>query len=77
MESIKKITKIGNNVRRCRFDKDEMSQQNLADAVGVTRQTIFSIEKGNFIPSTLLALKISKFFNKPVEEIFFLAEEES
>ena len=43
--------KLGNNIRRCRFDNDEMSQQDLADAVGVTRQTIFSIEKGKFVPS--------------------------
>ena len=68
--------KLGNTVRRCRFDRDEMSQQNLADAVGVTRQTIFSIEKGKFIPSTLLALKIARFFHKPVEDIFFILDEE-
>jgi len=53
-----------------------MSQQNLADAIGVTRQTIFSIEKGKFLPSTLLALKIAKFFNKNVEEIFYLIDDE-
>jgi putative transcriptional regulator len=56
--------KLGNNLRRCRFDNNEMSQQDLADAVGVTRQTIFSIEKGKFVPSTLLALKIARFFKK-------------
>jgi putative transcriptional regulator len=68
--------KLGNSVRRCRFDRDEMSQQALADAVGVTRQTIFSIEKGKFIPSTLLALKIARFFHKAVEDIFFILDEE-
>ena len=67
--------KLANNIRRCRFDNDEMSQQELADAVGVTRQTIFSIEKNKFVPSALLALKIARFFNKPVEEIFFITEE--
>ena len=67
--------RLDNNIRRCRFDNDEMSQQELADAVGVTRQTIYSIEKNRFVPSTLLALKIARFFKKPVEEIFFIIEE--
>jgi putative transcriptional regulator len=68
--------KLGNTVRRCRFDHHEMSQQDLAEAVGVTRQTIFSIEKGKFVPSTFLALKIARFFQKSVEDIFFLLDEE-
>jgi putative transcriptional regulator len=68
--------KIGNNLRRCRFDKNEMSQEALAEAVGVTRQTILSIEKGKFVPSTLLALKLARFFNKSVEEIFYLIDDE-
>ena len=67
--------KLGNTIRRCRFDRDEMSQQELADAVGVTRQTIFSIEKGKFIPSALLALKIARFFNKSFEEVFFIVDD--
>ena len=67
--------KLVNNLRRCRFDNNEMSQQELADAVGVTRQTIFSIEKGKFVPSALLALKIARFFKKNVEEIFFIIED--
>lgn len=68
--------KLGNNLKRCRFDRDDMSQEGLAEAVGVTRQTILSIEKGKFVPSALLALKIARFFNKPVEEIFFIVEGE-
>lgn len=68
--------KLGNNLRRCRFDKDEISQQALAAIVGVTRQTILSIEKGKFVPSTLLALKLAKFFNKSVEDIFYIIEDE-
>ena len=68
--------KLGNTIRRCRFDHNEMSQQELADAVGVTRQTIFSIEKGKFIPSSLLALKIARFFNKPFEELFFIVNDD-
>ena len=66
--------KLNNNLRRCRFDKDEISQEELARAVGVTRQTIHSIEKNKFVPSTLLALKLARFFQKSVEEIFYLTE---
>jgi putative transcriptional regulator len=54
-----------------------MSQESLAEAVGVTRQTILSIEKGKFVPSVLLALKIARYFNKPVEEIFYIVEGEN
>ena len=68
--------KLGNTIRRCRFDRDEMSQEELATEVGVTRQTIYSIEKGKFIPSTLLAFKIARFFGKNVEEVFFINENE-
>lgn len=68
--------KLGNNIRRCRFDKNETSQQKLANVVGVTRQTIFSIEKGKFVPSALLALKIARFFDKSFEEVFFITEDE-
>jgi putative transcriptional regulator len=64
--------KFGNTVRKCRFEKDEMTQENLAAEIGVTRQTIHSIEKGKFVPSVVLALKLAKYFNKPVEELFFL-----
>ena len=67
--------RLGNNLRRCRFDHQEMSQEDLANAVGVTRQSIHSIEKGKFVPSTFLALKLAKFFNKPIEEIFFILED--
>lgn len=67
--------KLGNNLKRCRFDNDDMSQEELANIIGVTRQSIHSIEKGKFVPSTLLALKIAKFFNKSVEDIFFINDE--
>jgi len=52
--------------------KLNLTQQELADAVGVSRQTINSIEVGRYIPSTILALKISGIFKKPVNEIFEL-----
>ncbi|MFZ5438005.1 MAG: helix-turn-helix transcriptional regulator [Patescibacteria group bacterium] len=48
----------------------KLTQEQLADEVGVTRQTIIAIEKGNYTPSVLLVLKIARFFAKPVEEIF-------
>ena len=67
--------RLENNLRKFRFEKDEISQQALANAVGVTRLTIHSIETGKFNPSTLLALKIAKFFEVNVEEIFYLVEE--
>lgn len=59
---------------RLRVERAErrMTQQQLADAVGVSRQTIHAIEAGRFIPSTLLALKIAREFAKPVEELFQL-----
>ncbi|MCG9480044.1 MAG: helix-turn-helix transcriptional regulator [Actinomycetia bacterium] len=66
---------LNNDLRRCRFEHNEISQQDLANEVGVTRLTIHSIETGKFNPSVLLALKIAKFFNKPVEEIFYLKQE--
>jgi len=67
--------KLGNNLKRCRFDNDDMSQEQLAIEIGITRQSVHSIEKGKFVPSTLLALKIAKFFNKSVEDIFFINDE--
>ncbi|OYT54177.1 MAG: transcriptional regulator [Desulfurococcales archaeon ex4484_217_2] len=51
-----------------------VSQEELARSVGVTRQTIIAIEKGKYLPSLTLALKIARFFNVPVEEIFKLKE---
>lgn len=66
---------LKNNIKRLRFDNNDMTQEELANAIGVTRQTIIAIEKGNYVPSLLLALKLAKFFNKPVEEIFSLEEE--
>lgn len=54
----------------------DISQQQLADAVGVSRQTINAIEKGRFVPSTVLALKIARYFNKKVDDIFVLDAED-
>ncbi len=68
--------KLENNLRKYRFEHNEISQQDLANAVGVTRLTIHSIETGKFNPSTLLALKIAAYFNASLEEIFYLVDDE-
>ncbi len=64
--------KLGNNLRKYRFKHQEISQQSLANKVGVTRLTIHSVEKGKFVPSTLLALKLARFFKVKVEDLFYL-----
>jgi putative transcriptional regulator len=63
---------LSNQIRRLRFDAGEMTQQTLAERVGVTRQTIIAIEQGNYTPSLTLAMKIARTFNKTVEEVFKL-----
>ena len=62
---------VGNNVYTLRAQK-KITQEEMAKAVGVTRQTIIAIEKGNYTPSVLLALQISEFFKVPVEKVFFV-----
>ena len=69
------VIKLGNNLKKYRFEHDEMTQQELANAVGVTRLTIHSVENGKFVPSTVLALKIATFFSVNVEDIFYLVKE--
>ena len=53
-----------------RFHNNEMTQQELADRTGVTRQTIVAIEQGKYSPSLELAFRIARVFNKPLEEVF-------
>lgn len=62
---------ISNNIRRLRFDADEMTQAELAKAVGVTRQTIAAIEKAKYAPTLELAFLISDVFGKPLSDVFF------
>ena len=64
-----------NNIRVARAEV-RMTQQELAEAVDVSRQTINAIESGKFVPSTVLALKMARIFGKSVEEIFSLDEED-
>jgi len=66
---------LGNYIRKLRFENGEMTQQELANAVGVTRVTIYSVESGRFVPSSLLALKIARVFHLPFEEVFYLKED--
>jgi len=61
---------LHNTVYELRIQKN-ITQQELGDAVGVTRQTIIAIEKGNYTPSVALALHIAGYFNTSVEDIFF------
>jgi len=60
---------VANKVYELRTYK-KVTQEGLAEAVGVTRQTVIAIEKGNYTPSVLLAIKIAKFFEQPVEKVF-------
>ena len=61
---------LTNNIRRLRFDHNEMTQQQLADKAGVTRQTIIAIEQGKYAPSLPLAFKIARAFGVGVEDVF-------
>jgi len=64
-----------NNIKVERAIHD-MTQAGLAEKIGVSRQSINAIEKNKYVPSTVLALRIAKLFNKPVESIFFLEDNE-
>jgi putative transcriptional regulator len=68
---------LGNHLKQLRFEHNNISQQDLANAVGVTRLTIHSIETGKFNPSTLLSFKIARFFDRSLEEVFFLVDDQS
>lgn len=61
---------IKNEIRTLRFFRNEMTQQELAEACGVSRQTIVAIEKGNYSPSLELAFKIARAFGVSIEEVF-------
>jgi putative transcriptional regulator len=63
---------IRNEVRRLRFENGEMTQQELAERIGCTRQTVIMLEQGRYVPSLALALKISRAFDVPVDDIFTL-----
>ena len=62
--------KIKNRIRRLRFDHDEMTQEELANRAGCTRQTIIALEQGKYVPSIELAFRVAKAFGVPLEEAF-------
>jgi len=63
-------SRVSNNIRKLRFYHDEMTQKELANKVGVTRQTIIAMEQGKYSPSLELAFRIALVFDSPLEEIF-------
>lgn len=63
-------------IRRLRFENGEMTQQQLADKAGVTRQTIIAIEAGKYSPSLTLAFRIARTFGLPVEDVFQYEDED-
>jgi len=66
---------INNNIRKLRFNSDEMTQQELADKTGVTRQTIVAIENGKYSPTLELAFRISLVFKVPLDDVFSFSAE--
>lgn len=68
--------KLSNRVKALRRQMD-WTQEQFADLIGVTRQTVISLEKGSYTPSLLLAMQIARVFDRPIEDIFYLEEESS
>lgn len=68
--------RVSNSIRSLRFHADEMTQQQLADAIGVTRQTVLAIEKGRYAPSLEVAFRIARAFGVPLEEVFRYEDDE-
>jgi putative transcriptional regulator len=65
-----KPTKVTNTIRSLRFANGEMTQAELADRIGVTRQTIIAIEQGRYSPSLEMAFQIARVFNMPLDDVF-------
>jgi len=63
-------SRIRNNIRKLRFHRDEMTQQQLADKIDVTRQTVIAIEGEKYSPSLEVAFRIARVFGLPLEEVF-------
>jgi putative transcriptional regulator len=68
---------ITNNIRRLRFEHNEMTQEELANRTGCTRQTIIALEQGKYVPSLELAFKIAAAFKVKVEDVFHYKEQPS
>lgn len=65
-----KPTRVTNSIRRLRFERDEMTQAELAERVGVTRQTVIAIEQGRYSPSLEMAFQIAHVLSVPLEAVF-------
>ena len=72
-----KPTRVTNRIRALRFEHDELTQAQLADALGVTRQTVIAIEQGRYSPSLEMAFQIARVFEVGLDEVFQYPEEES
>ena len=68
--------RVRNNIRKLRFNSHEMTQEQLAEKAGVTRQTIIAIESSKYSPSLELAFRIALVFGVPLEEVFSYAPED-
>lgn len=66
----RKATRVTNDIRTLRFMKGEMTQAQLAEAVGVTRQTVIAIEQGRYSPTLEVAFRIARVFDVPLEKVF-------
>jgi len=64
------VGRIENRIRKLRFDHDEMTQEELANRAGCTRQTIIALEQNKYVPSIELAFRVAKAFGVPLEEVF-------
>ena len=71
-----KPTQVTNSIRALRFAHGEMTQAALAEAVGVTRQTVIAIEQGRYSPSLEMAFQIARAFGVPLDDVFHYPEEE-
>jgi putative transcriptional regulator len=67
-------TSVRNKIRTLRFMNGEMTQQDLADRIGVTRQTVIAIEQGRYSPSLEAAFRIARVFGAPLDEVFQFEE---
>lgn len=71
-----KPTRVTNDIRRLRFEHGEMTQAELAERIGVTRQTVMAIEQGRYSPSLEMAFQIARVFRVPLDEVFHYPADE-
>ena len=72
-----KPTRVTNDIRKLRFANGEMTQADLADRLGVTRQTVIAIEQGRYSPSLEMAFQIARVFDVPLDDVFRYADPET